>query len=165
MTILRVRRSNIQTLTTPVKYHKRLLICVAVLACTACAGQTAHVRGVAPLNRNAVGESTPVDLRFYLLRDQAAFARAGFAALWTEPGAVLGSDLIAPPVVATVLPGGPDDQPQSVALGTAQARWVGVQMLSRRDDGEPRTLLVESDRLPGIVIEASGSGLRMSGRR
>lgn len=140
-----------------------LVIVVALLA--ACTARTAQVRGVAPLNRNAEGESTPVDLRFYLLRDDGAFARAGFAALWTDPRQALGDSLIGQPVSATVLPGEAAAPPASVVLGTADAAWVGVQMLTRHEGELPRTLLLRPDRLPGLVVEASGYGLRLVERR
>jgi type VI secretion system VasD/TssJ family lipoprotein len=143
----------------------RLLIMGLVLLLAGCASRTAQVRGVAPLNRNAEGESTPVDVRFYLLRDDDAFARAGFAALWTDPAGSLGSELVGRPTVATVLPGAVTDPAACVDLPGDEAAWVGVQLLVRREGELPRTLLIPIDRLSSCVVEITGYGLRLADRR
>jgi type VI secretion system VasD/TssJ family lipoprotein len=145
------------------------LLCVFVLLTTlaGCSGRTAQIRGVIPLNLNSEGESTPVDLRIYPLRTDNAFARAGFAALWTEPSQTLGDELIGSPITLTVLPGSSGDAPHIVDLGSqaGQAAWIGVQLLVRREDDLPRTLLLPAGRLPEVVIEAVGYGLRLGTRR
>lgn len=143
----------------------RLLLLVLSILITGCSARTAQVRGVAPLNRNAEGESTPVDLRFYLLRDDDAFARAGFAALWTDPAGSLGHELIGKPTVATVLPGSATDPASSLDLPGDEAAWVGVQLLVRREGELPRTLLIPIDRLSSCVVEVTGYGLRLAERR
>jgi type VI secretion system VasD/TssJ family lipoprotein len=131
-----------------------------------CGTRVAQVRGVAPLNRNPLGESTPVDVRFYALRRDQAFAAAGFAQLWTDPARSLGGDLIGEPVVATLLPGAGDATPQVVVLPAAgDAAWIGVQLLARQEDALPRTLLIPAERLAGSLIEASGYGLRLAVRQ
>lgn len=145
--------------------HLLFLVLTFLLALGGCATQAVQVRGVAPLNRNAEGESTPVDLRFYLLRSDAAFASASFTALWTGAKQVLGSDLIGEPVVVTVLPGAATDPAHLVPLGQGQAAWVGVHLLTRGEGDLPRTLLIPVDRLPGTVVEATGYGLRLAERR
>lgn len=147
---------------------QRILTYVLIAMLSAgCAVRSANLRGVAPLNRNAEGESTPVDVRLYLLRDDDAFARASFAALWTSPQQVLGGELIGQPTVVTVLPGSATEAPRSVLLegGSGAAPWIGVQLLTRRESELPRTLLIPADRLPGCVIEVTGYGLRLAERR
>ncbi len=141
------------------------LICLLFLA--GCSGRTVQIRGVTPLNVNGEGESTPVDVRIYPLRADAAFARAGFAALWTEPARALGDELLGTPLTATILPGAASDPPQSVELGRpgSEATWIGVQLLVRREDALPRTLLLPAERLHDAVIEAFGYGLRLGVRR
>jgi type VI secretion system VasD/TssJ family lipoprotein len=142
-----------------------MYVLIAVLS-TGCAVRSANLRGVAPLNRNAEGESTPVDVRFYLLRDDDAFARASFAALWTSPQQALGSELIGQPTVTTVLPGSASEASHGVRLeGSGDAPWIGVQLLTRHEGELPRTLLIPADRLPGCVIEVTGYGLRLAERR
>lgn len=145
----------------------RIILPLIALILVGCAARSANLRGVAPLNRNAEGESTPVDVRFYLLRDDAAFARASFAALWTNPQQALGGELIGQPVVVTVLPGAETEPARAcgLGLGSGDAPWVGVQLLTRRESDLPRTLLIPADRLPGCVIEATGYGLRLAERR
>jgi type VI secretion system VasD/TssJ family lipoprotein len=142
-----------------------LLVCVFALLLAGCATRTAHFRGVSPLNRNAEGESTPVDVRFFLLRDDDAFARTGFAALWTDPAGSLGHELIGKPAVATVLPGSVTDPAASVDLPGDEAAWIGVQLLVRREGELPRTLLIPIDRLSSCVVEVTGYGLRLADRR
>ncbi len=142
-----------------------LLFCIALLL-AGCAERSVQVRGVAPLNRNAEGESTPVDLRFFLLRDEDAFARAAFAALWTNPAATLGGEVIGAPIAATVLPGGLVDPAQSVDLPSGgEVAWIGVQLLVRHEGELPRTLLIPIGRLPSCVVEVTGYGLRLAERK
>lgn len=139
---------------------------LALLMAGGCGARVAQVRGVAPLNRNPLGESTPVDVRFYALRRDQAFAAAGFAQLWTDPARSLGGDLIGEPVVATLLPGADDAAPQLVVLPEAgEAAWIGVQLLARNEDALPRTLLIPAERLAGTLIEANGYGLRLAVRQ
>jgi type VI secretion system VasD/TssJ family lipoprotein len=140
-----------------------LVLCVLSLPLAGCASQAIRLRGVAPLNRNAEGESTPVDIRIYSLRDDDAFSRAGFAALWTTPGAALGGELQGQPRTVTVLPGEAGELPQTVMIDASP--WVGVQALVRREDSLPRTLLIPAERLPGAVIEVTGYGLRLAGEQ
>ncbi len=142
-----------------------LLSCGIALLLAGCAARTAQIRGIAPLNRNAEGESTPVDVRFYLLRDDDAFARAGFAALWTDAAGSLGHELIGKPAVATVLPGAITDPVACVDLPGDEAAWVGVQLLVRREGELPRTLLIPVERLSSCVVEVTGYGLRLADRR
>ena len=140
---------------------RSVLVLVLALALAGCAGASVRVRGVAPLNLNADGESTPVDVRFYPLRDQARFQAAAFATLWTEAEKTLGPDLLAPPVVVTVLPGNAGEPPRRVEVPAAP--WLGVQVLVRASDGSPRTLVLPGDRLGEALIELHAYGLRLEG--
>lgn len=143
----------------------RLVLLGLVLLLAGCATRMAQIRGVAPLNRNAEGESTPVDVRFFLLRDDDAFARAGFAALWTDAAGSLGHELIGKPAVATVLPGSVTDPAVCIDLSGDDAAWVGVQLLVRREGELPRTLLIPVERISSCVVEVTGYGLRLADRR
>lgn len=139
-----------------------LLIMSALLVVAGCTSHRVRVRGVAPMNVNGDGESTPVDVRFYPLRDQARFQAAAFEALWVEGERILASDLAGPVVVATVLPGSAGDPPRRVDLGV-DGRWIGVLALVRRSDGTPRSAVIPADRLEDAVIEVRGLGLRIDG--
>jgi type VI secretion system VasD/TssJ family lipoprotein len=138
-----------------------LLVLVIALSLAGCGGASVRIRGVAPLNLNADGESTPVDVRFYPLSSQTRFQGAAFAALWTDAAATLGSELLAPPVVVTVLPGAAGDPPLRVEVPAAA--WLGVQVLVRKSDGSPRTLIVAGNRLDEALIELRAYGLRVEG--
>jgi type VI secretion system VasD/TssJ family lipoprotein len=140
-----------------------ILLCLAMLA--GCAGNAVQVRGVAPLNRNAEGESTPLDLRLFALRREDAFASAAFTALWTDPQRALGPDLIGAPVNVTVLPGAAVDPARLIAVPGSQATCIGVLALVRQQDDLPRTLIIPVAALPRTVVEATGYGLRAVDRR
>lgn len=144
----------------------RLIGCLVVMVfCAGCGGPSVRLRGVAPLNRNAAGESTPVAVRLYPLRGEARFQGAAFEALWTDAERILGPDLIAPPTVVTVLPGAAGDPPQRVLIdGGLQAQWIGVVALVRRNDGNPRTAVLPAERADDGVIELTGYGLRLPDR-
>jgi len=140
---------------------------LGMFAAAGCATRATLVRGVAPLNLNAEGESTPVDVRIYMLSDDDAFSRAGYAALWTEPARVLSGDLLGTPMTVTILPGSPGDPPRRIELdgNVGQAAWVGLQLLVRHEGELPRTLLVPIARFDDAIIEASGYGLRLVTKR
>src|SRR3954463_10442884 len=92
----------------------RLLLAGLAIALSGCGVLTAHVRGLAPLNPNDYGESTPVDVRFYQLRRAERFRAASVEQLWTAADAALTTDRVCDPVVATVFPGAPGDEPTAV---------------------------------------------------
>jgi type VI secretion system VasD/TssJ family lipoprotein len=138
-----------------------------VFALLAGCSQTAtmQVRGLVPLNLNDNGESTPVDVRIYQLKDDAAFKRATFEKLWTEDEKVLGFDRLAPPKVISVLPGNPTDQPTKVPLGelATGTRFIGVMALYAKTDArDARTLVLAVGEAEKPVIEFSGYGIALS---
>ncbi len=153
-----------------VPYLRRSVTCLsacAMFAILAGCSQTAtmHVRGLVPLNLNDTGESTPVDVRIYQLKDAAAFKRATFEKLWTEDEKVLGQDRLAPPKVVSVLPGNPTDQPTKVALGelATGTRFIGVMALYAKTDArDARTLVLAVEEAEKPVIEFSGYGIALS---
>jgi type VI secretion system VasD/TssJ family lipoprotein len=153
-----------------VPFLRRSVTCLsvcAVFAMLAGCSQTAtmQVRGLVPLNLNDTGESTPVDVRFYQLRDATAFKRATFEKLWTEDEKVLGQDRLAPPKVVSVLPGNPTDQPTKVALGelATGTRFIGVMALYAKTDArDARTLVLAVEEAERPVIEFSGYGIALS---
>ena len=127
---------------------------------------TLQMRGVAPLNLNDAGESTPVDVRIYQLKDDAAFKRATFEKLWTEDEKVLGQDRLAPPRVESIVPGNPTDQPKRVALGELETgtRFIGVMALYGKTDArDARVLVLPIDDAEDPVIEFSGYGISLAG--
>ena len=138
---------------------------VAATLVAGCGSASAWVRGVAPLNRNEANESTPVDVRFYQLANEDAFVRATFESLWVDASKALGGDLLAPPVVATVVPGARNDQPVEIKLGKldSKTKRIGVMALFRRTDGADRRLLViPVDRIGKEIIELTGYSVALS---
>jgi type VI secretion system VasD/TssJ family lipoprotein len=140
-------------------------LCVLAVLLAGCSARTAQIRGIAPLNQNDAGESTPVDVRFYSLRGDQQFQRAAFESLWVDASKVLGSDLVGQPVVTTVFPGAAGDAARSIDLGpdSAHASHIGVMALFRQGDGSKRTLVVPADRVGSVVIECVGRGVRLAG--
>ena len=141
-----------------------LAILVLFTGCSRTA--TLQLRGLAPLNLNDTGESTPVDVRIYQLKDDAAFRRATFEKLWTEDEKVLGQDRLAPPKTESVVPGNPTDQPKKVALGELEVgtRFIGIMALYAKTDArDARTLVLPVNDAEKPVIEFSGYGIALAG--
>jgi type VI secretion system protein VasD len=146
------------------------LICLSALAVLLLAsgcGRTAtlQMRGLAPLNLNDAGESTPVDVRIYQLKDDAAFKRATFEKLWTEDEKVLGQDRLAAPRVESIVPGSATDQPKRVALGelATGTRFIAVMALyAKADARDTRTLILPVDEAERPIIEFSGYGIAIA---
>jgi type VI secretion system protein VasD len=141
------------------------LLAMVVLFAGCSRSATIQVRGLAPLNLNDTGESTPVDVRIYQLKDDAAFKRATFEKLWTEDEKVLGADRLAPPRVESVVPGNPTDQPKRIALGELEVntRFIGIMALYAKTDArDARTLVLPVDDAEKPIIEFSGYGISLS---
>jgi type VI secretion system protein VasD len=150
--------------------HRSITVLAFVVA-LACLGSgcsrtaTLQMRGLAPLNLNDTGESTPVDVRIYQLKDDAAFRRATFEKLWTEDDKVLGQDRLAPAKTESVVPGNPTDQPRRVELGELEVgtRFIGIMALYAKTDArDARTLVLPVNDAEKPVIEFSGYGISLS---
>ena len=140
---------------------------VLVLALSGCGSLTAHVRGIAPLNPNEYGESTPVDVRFYQLRRADRFRAASVEQLWTASDAALATDRATDALVTTVVPGAAGDEPAAIDLGRrcSDTRFVGVLALFRHPDArDARALLVPVDELDDAVLDFSGSSIAVAKR-
>lgn len=140
-------------------------LAVMLLASGCSRTATLQMRGLAPLNLNDAGESTPVDVRIYQLKDDAAFKRATFEKLWTEDEKVLGQDRLAPPRVESIVPGSATDQPKRIALGELETgtRFIGVMALyAKADARDTRTLILPVDDAERPIIEFSGYGIALA---
>ncbi len=138
----------------------------AALAVSGCGSISVYARGVAPLNVNDHGESTPVDVRFYQLRKDARFRTASFDQLWLSDVDVLGPDKLGDRVIATVPPGSATDRVVEIDLGKRQggAAWIGVMALYRSADGKaPRTAVIPVSEASSRVLTFSGSTITVSG--
>jgi type VI secretion system protein VasD len=142
-----------------------VLLAILVLAVGCARTATLQMRGVAPLNLNDAGESTPVDVRIYQLKDDGAFRRATFEKLWTEDEKTLGQDRLAPPRVESIVPGNPTDKPKLIALGelATGTRFIGIMALYAKSDArDARTLVLPVDEADEPVIEFSGYGISLA---
>jgi len=90
-----------------------------------------YIKGVDPMNLNFQGESTPVDVRIYQLRDDKRFNMAQFEDLWTKDEKVLGDDKLSDPTVTTLYPGNKNDSPRKIDLGNlkTETRYLGILAL------------------------------------
>ncbi|GEM_PF-2082817 len=132
---------------------------------SACASPVIYVRGLAPLNLNEEGQSTPVDIRIYQLGDKRTFLETAFEDLWVKDEEILAEDMLAPPKVATVLPRGAEDPPHRIPLGSLAkgTAYVGIMALfSRSETGRRRRLVLKEGDADGAVIELQGFGVELA---
>ena len=141
-----------------------LTLLILLVGCTDSA--TLQMRGVAPLNLNDAGESTPVDVRIYQLKNDAAFKRATFETLWTEDKKVLGQDYLAAPLTESIVPGNATDQPKRIHMDELEAgtRFIGIMALYGKTDArDARLLVLPVEGVDKPVIEFSGYGISLAG--
>lgn len=141
-----------------------LALLILLVGCSRSA--TLQMRGVAPLNLNDAGESTPVDVRIYQLKNDAAFKRATFETLWTEDKKVLGQDYLAGPLTESIVPGNTTDKPKSIHIAELEpgTRFIGIMALYGKTDArDARLLVLPIDDAESPVIEFSGYGISIAG--
>lgn len=138
------------------------------LALSGCGQSPLSVRAVSPVNVNADGESLPVKVRIYALKDDGRFRSALFSDLWTNDRKVLGDDRLQDPKEEVIAPRGPTGQPDEISLGELpqETRFVGIMALYRHADEPDRRRIVLPVDLVGerivelfdnsIVVYASG---------
>ncbi len=114
-----------------------------------------RVRGVEPLNVNEKGESTPIDVRIYTLKDNAKFEKALFEDLWTKDKEVLGDNMIGEPKQITINPGKADAQARVEQLGVLppEVRYIGIMALYSKGKGEQRHIAVARDQADDYIFE------------
>ncbi|MHC4780006.1 MAG: type VI secretion system lipoprotein TssJ [Planctomycetota bacterium] len=135
---------------------------LAILILAGCGTDVIYVKGVRPMNRNELGESTPVNVRIYLLKDDKKFRDSEFEDLWTGDKELLAEDLNGPPVVTTVLPGDEDDDPKKVDIGHvgSETRYVGFMALYPKSwKGQKRRRVVAAAESDHCVFELRGYGI------
>jgi type VI secretion system protein VasD len=138
---------------------------LAILVLSGCGVDAVFVRGIRPLNMNDKGESTPVNIRVYQLKDNRKFLDSVFEDLWLKDKEVLGEDLLGEATVATVLPGSRDDGPQKVEIGeiASGTLYIGVMSLfARQSTGQDRRRTVRVEDSDHVVFELAGYGISLS---
>jgi type VI secretion system VasD/TssJ family lipoprotein len=139
----------------------RKVIAAGFLAALAagCGGPTKiELLGSHELNVNPEGESTPVKVRVYKLKDSQKFVQCAFEDLWVDDRKALGEDRLEDPLLFTVIPGG---QPIPVDLGEpgGDVRFIGIMaLISKKPDGEAdgRRALIPAEAANGSTFELSG---------
>lgn len=153
------------------RFHRFVLSLIGMglaLSLVGCGGPSPmNVRAVAPVNLNEQGESLPVRLRIYELKDRSQFLAASFNDLWLDDRKALGPDRLADPRYLVVQPGRPDGDALrydliEVAAGT---RFIGIMALyPRSGEQDERRAVIALDELSDHVIELSGYRLMLTDR-
>lgn len=150
------------------RYFRPLLGLVGAVVLGGCGGPSPlTVRAVAPVNLNAEGESLPVRLRLYELKDRSRFMAASFNDLWLDDRKALGPDRLADPRQVVVQPGKADDEPRRYDLieVTDGTRFIGVMALyPRTGEQDERRAVIPLDDLGDRVIELSAYQLTVKDR-
>jgi type VI secretion system protein VasD len=129
-----------------------MLVMAAVL--TGCAAKSVNMRlvGVAPLNEAQAGESRPVRVRIFQLRDDETFMRANMEQLWVDPSQALANSMIGVPIEVNIFPEDADQNPagRPVEVPISQeTRFIGVFAMydnTAEDSQRRRVLSVEQAR-------------------
>lgn len=139
------------------------VVCLAMLA--GCSGSTVlRIQGIAPLNLNEAGESTPVEVRIYMLKDNTKFDQAPFDQIWTAEKDALGGDISGEVVLTTVFPADKGDRPREITLGTVppDVRFIGVMGLFPRFEGkDERRKSVPLGEAGGHIFEFTGYRIQL----
>jgi type VI secretion system VasD/TssJ family lipoprotein len=141
-----------------------LLLTASCLAIASCAPPSVEVRALPPVNTNTAGESLPVKIRIYALRDDARFRSAPFADLWSKDREVLGDDRLQDPKVVVVGPTGLRTDPQMVELSELprEARFLGVvALIQHADQPDRRRVIIARNDIGSQVIEVLDSSIVM----
>lgn len=151
---------------------------LALLAsgCTPARTLGLKVQGLSPLNRNEQKQSTPVDMRVYLLRSREAFDKASVVDLWNKDQTILEKDLVGacPAMVITILPEEKDHDPRPFDVNLPEgagkeARFVGFFVLygsyaekltAKFEDGEvERKLVLPFDEAGKVTVRLTKYGI------
>jgi type VI secretion system VasD/TssJ family lipoprotein len=143
-----------------------LIVCCCVLL-SSCSGPSVSLRALSPVNLNADGESLPVKVRIYALRDDARFRAAPFADLWTKDREVLGDDRLQDPKVVMVPPVSLQAAPQLVELSELpkEARFLGiVALIQHADQPDRRRAVIARQDIGAQIIELVDASIVMHNR-
>ena len=135
------------------------LLALALLA-GGCADPRATMRvaGDPVMNRNELGESAPVKLRFYPLKSDSAFRSATVDSLWIGDKDLLKADLTHEPTTTSVFPGATSRDPVQVEVELGDgAKWLGVLALYNKSDAtDRRVLILPIDDAEKVVVICAG---------
>ena len=138
-----------------------LAAAVVAAAAVGCGGPTiVRFQGIEPLNLNEKGETTPVEVRIFLLKDGGSFNKAQIEQLWgPKYKEVLGGDVVGEPRQVTIYAGAE----KKVDLGPipAEVRFVGIMgMFGKREEKTERHFAVAKEDADDFLFELTGYTLR-----
>jgi type VI secretion system VasD/TssJ family lipoprotein len=121
-------------------------------------------RAAPDMNPNDRGESTPVDVRVYQLKDRVAFTEAAFEELWTD-ATRLGASALGEPKVFTFEPQAADAAPLAHELKLdPTTQFLGIMGLfsaERKEGLEERKLCVSVDEAAMKIVGLTGHTVRI----
>ncbi|MDA3962585.1 MAG: type VI secretion system lipoprotein TssJ [Planctomycetota bacterium] len=141
-----------------------ILVTILVLGLSGCGrASSVYVRATDSINLNDANQATPVDIRFYQLKNINTFKTAEFDALWADAAAVLGGDLLGEAQVVTIHPGDGQTKPREIILGPwdkdAQSLGVMAQFSTISGDKDRRRVVVSAWHADDYVIELNDNEL------
>ena len=145
-----------------VRLHWMPAVVLLSLVLGGCGQSPLSVRAVSPVNVNVDGESLPVQVRIYALRDDSRFRSALFSDLWTKDREVLGDDRLQDFKVANVAPRGPTGAPDEINLGELpkETRFIGIMALYRHaDEPDRRRIVLPIDLVGERIVELFNNSL------
>lgn len=139
-----------------VRLHWLSAVALLSLILGGCGQSPLSVRAVSPVNVNVDGESLPVKVRIYALRDDARFRSVLFSDLWTRDREVLGDDRLQDRKEVDVAPRGPTGLPDEINLGELpkETRFIGIMALYRHgDEPDRRRIVLPVDLFGERIVE------------
>ncbi|MBK9974820.1 MAG: type VI secretion system lipoprotein TssJ [Planctomycetes bacterium] len=150
--------------------RKLLLLGLSLVACglfVGCSSTSLTVKFVAiePVNELQPGESRPVDIRIYQLKDDAKFKAATVDEIWENDKAVLADALIEVKLGESIFPEKADKpQGKEITLDplNADCKFVGVLALYKNKDakGDQKTVIAVADA-SSVTFELTGNHIKL----
>ncbi|MCC6464577.1 MAG: type VI secretion system lipoprotein TssJ [Planctomycetes bacterium] len=140
-----------------------LMLAALLLVLAGCSSTSVDVKlvAVAPVNELEPGESRPVEVRLYQLKDEARFKAASVDDLWEKAKETLAEDLLDEKIGESIFPEKKDANPQGKTITLqplkAETRFIGVLALYKQpaDSGEQK-IVVPLDQADDVVFELTG---------
>lgn len=138
-----------------------LLLAAAVAAGCSSTSVTVKFVAIEPVNELQPGESRPVDIRIYQLRDDAKFKAATVDEVWENDKGVLAEHLIDVKLGSSIYPE-KKDKPQGTEITieplSGECRFIGVLALYKNADekGEQK-VVVPVGEAGSVTFELTGN--------
>lgn len=151
----------------------------AAMACVlaglvACSGSTAvTLKPGEKMNPNSAGQSAPVSIKIFQLKDDAKFNKADFEELWNKADEVLGDDKLGDPKELVLEPRKPTDKPDAVVKKEykeedlkPETRYFGVAALFtpdqiKKEDQVKWKKVVLRDEVGSFIFQLDGYELKV----